>query len=226
MIPPSFTEYLIPERWGLDQDLDWQVDQLLDLATLQAHGVAMIKTHLHRVCIDLNRPADQCLLHWQHNTHGEKLVLKTMERNLEQQLVQKYHRPYFDLLAKFVQQYSPRWIIDLHSMPSTTSTYHRQKNPGQNPHRPDFCISDFHGQSCSAPFMDKIITSLPHPGQQAKKNDPYFGGYITQFLAPLPVENVQIEINRKLYMNEEQRELRPEAFATLAAQLNSLLLSL
>ena len=61
-----------------------------------------------------------------------------------------------------------------------------------------------------------------------KQNDPYFGGHVTRHIHATyqNINNIQIEINRKIYMDEAKRELNTSLVKELKLNLtNSLIKS-
>lgn len=227
MIPEEFKAYLTPNQKVRDQDLDYQVQNLVDIEALRKMGVAVLVSHIHRICIDLNRPEAQCLLGWKENTQGEKIVLKEPDEEDAHRLVYLYHSPYFELFKAMLSETKNRKkrlpVIDLHSMPSVPTDYHLQKNPAQTKERADFCISDLKGKSCEKNYLNIIVSGLKTTNT-VSINDPYLGGHITQFASGFPNINVaQIEINRKLYMNESEISVYVEKCVGLKETLMKML---
>lgn len=227
VVPEEFRQYLTPNQKDRDQDLDYQVHHLVDIEALRKMGVAVLVSNIHRVCIDLNRPEAQCLLGWKENTQGIKLVLNEPDEEDAHRLVYVYHSPYFELFKAMLNEAKNRKkrlsVIDLHSMPSVPTKYHLNKNPAQSKERADFCISDLKGKSCEKTYLNLITQNLKTANSVAI-NDPYLGGYITQFASGFPNINVaQIEINRKLYMNESEISVYADKCAVVKETLMKML---
>lgn len=211
VVPDEFKSYLNPNEKDRNQDLDYKVHHLVDIEALRQMGVAVLVSNIHRVCVDLNRAEAQCLLGWKENTQGVKLVLNEPDEDDAHRLIYLYHSPYFELLKAMLNEGRNRSkrlpVIDLHSMPSVPTEYHLKKNPHQSKERADFCVSDLKGKSCEKNYIHLIQAELKKTNT-VTINDPYIGGYITQFCAEFPNVNVaQIEINRRLYMNESEIEV-------------------
>lgn len=208
-IPDEFLPYLTTNILDRNIDLDYKVQTLVDIEALRKLGVVVLVSHIHRICIDLNRPDAQCLLGWKENTRGTKIVLKEPDEEDSHRLIYLYHSPYFEVFKAILNEAKARKkrlpVIDLHSMPSLPTAYHLNKNPNQSKVRTDFCLSDLKGKSCEKNYINSIATLLKSQSHSVSLNDPYQGGYITQFASEFPNVNVvQIEINRKLYMNENE----------------------
>jgi N-formylglutamate amidohydrolase len=206
-IPEEFTPYLTVNTHDLNQDLNYQVNELVNIEQLTQQGIAVLVSHVHRVCIDLNRAPEQAIFAWKENTQGVSLVTKTAHEAFCEKALHRYHYPYFEMLRSVLDEgkknrQSPLSVIDLHSMPSKPTAYHLKKNPQQKIVREDFCISDLKGKSCHPEYMN-FAETLFTKDFSVSMNDPYLGGYVTQFFHQCGGNNaLQIEINRKLYMDE------------------------
>src|SRR5688572_26320480 len=74
-IPEEFRSYLSGDEDAYKSDVDFKVNELIDIESLQQAGVAVLVSHIHRICVDLNRAENNCVLFWKENTHGKKLVV-------------------------------------------------------------------------------------------------------------------------------------------------------
>lgn len=231
-IPREFPPYLTSNKDSLGKDVDYKVNELVDIEKLNQAGIAVIVSNIHRTCIDLNRASDICVLNWKKNSHGERLVLKEPDTQTTYELTQKYYTPYYEMLksminALYKSQPSIVSLIDLHSMPSTPTKYHLDINANQKMERPDFCVSDIEGISCSKEYIDYVCEQLTSFSKLVTQNDPYFGGYITRHIHATykNINNIQIEINRKIYMDEKNRQLKPELIKGLKVNLTKNLIA-
>ena len=113
--------------------------------------------------------------------------------------IEKFYRPYHAALHALVERAVARFgvavLIDCHSMPSSADN-----------NAPDFVIGDRYGASAAAWIVETIEAPLANAGYIVRRNKPYAGGYITErYGAPgNGRHSVQIEINRKLYMDERR----------------------
>jgi N-formylglutamate amidohydrolase len=92
------------------------------------------------------------------------------------------------------------------------------RDPGKR--RVDFVLGDAHGASCGRAVTDWADSHLRRLGYSVARNDPFAGGFITRHYGR-PAEGrhaLQIEVNRRLYMDEE-RIVRSANFPRLAADL-------
>ena len=214
-IPNRFVTHLSPNQKTRDRDLDFKVNEILPIPRLQKLGLHVIVAKLHRACIDLNRTREQALFAWPKNSFGEDLVISEMPVLESEAFLKELYDPYFESIQKLCDMRLP--LIDLHSMPSRATAYHLAKNPKQNTDRPDFCISDADGHSAPIENVRFIHDFLQSRHYDARLNEPYKGGHITQHFGGLGIPTIQIETNRKLYMDEEKQIVLPKKLNQLTA---------
>jgi N-formylglutamate deformylase len=227
-VPPEAPWLLnLPERL-LMFDVDRYVDQLYQPA-IERLGLGWIKTDWHRYACDLNRlssdvDSDSVVgstnsagkfprgLLWSMTTKGERLMAAPVPEIEFQKILKRCFFPFHNSvqeLAEFVCPKTTRsaekslFHLDLHSMPSFGTSEHR--DPGE--WRADLVISNQDGKSSSAAFFDMVCAAGASQGFSVRQNWPYKGGRITEAYGR-PQEGwhtVQVELNRKLYMDEETK---------------------
>jgi N-formylglutamate deformylase len=227
-VPAEFQEYLSGDERAYKEDVDFKVNELIDIPTLQKNGVAVVVSHVHRICVDLNRAEENCVLFWKDNTQGKKLVVKDPTPEIAQKFIEEYHRPYYEILKTALLELEKRKqgkvsMVDLHSMPSKPTAYHMKQNPNQSIWRPDFCLSDRKGKTCDPEFIKYFHDVLTILGHSASLNNPYVGGFVTEYVDRYRTNNIQIEINRSIYMNEDTKELVPSKVLSLKPLLTQVL---
>ncbi len=217
-------------------DVDRYVN-LLYAPVIEKLKIKAVIADIHRYVIDLNRlsdDVDSSSVAGQANTAGkhsaglqslittacEKLMHAPISQGLHDQLVRQYFDPFHDSIRKIYQEMraAPQvYHMDLHSMPSLGTTEHR--DPGQ--FRPDIVISDGDGKSCSPFFKDLVIDSYQKAGFEVGYNWPYKGGRVTEVYGQPSKgqEAIQVELNRKIYMNEKTKKLDLEKLKSVQAQL-------
>lgn len=234
IIPDEFEAFLVKDKKVRDRDVDYGVHELIEFEELRKAGILIIKSNIHRICVDLNRAADKCVLNWKSNSHGEPLVIQEPDAETTELLIGKYHAPYYQTLRSTIEVVQEHFekkfskekrssFVDLHSMPSKPTAYHLKQNPNQAMSRPDFCNSDQHGVSCDAEYIN-YVTDLFKEKYNPAINNPYVGGHITQYFMHEKVNNIQIEINRALYMNEESRTFNTDKKDVLKRDLTDILI--
>jgi len=134
--------------------------------------------------------------------------------------IETLYRPYHNALTALVDDTAARFgrvlLIDCHSMPAVGGPLDR--DPGKR--RVDFVLGDAHGVSCAPAVTDWADSYLRSLGYSVARNDPFAGGFITRHYGQ-PASGrhaLQIEVNRRLYMDEE-RIVRSANFPRLAADL-------
>ena len=89
-------------------------------------------------------------------------------------------------------------------MPSQGLAFH--KDSGKK--RPEVVIGDHEGKTCSEAFKDLVMAAYKTAGFEVALNWPYKGGAITWIYGQPQKgqEALQVELNRKLYMDEESKD--------------------
>jgi N-formylglutamate deformylase len=135
--------------------------------------------------------------------YGELLTVADVKRRIA-----RYYRPYHAALQAALDdafgQFGAVWHIDCHSMKSTGNAM----NVDSGQARPDLVVSDGEGTTADPQFTAWVAARWRELGYHVSVNDPYKGGgIIRRYGAPrLKRHSIQLEFNRKLYMNEETFE--------------------
>ena len=125
--------------------------------------------------------------------------------------LQRLHRPYHAALMRLVEETHARFrvtvVIDCHSMPSAAAA-------------PDIVLGDRHGISAAPMLTRAAEDAFERQGFSVARNVPYAGGYTTQLHGrPSRAHHaLQIEINRALYLDEDNIRPGPQ-FAELRGRL-------
>lgn len=122
-------------------------------------------------------------------------------------LYRPYHRALRQLLTGTLEHFGGYILIDCHSMPSAGI-------PGERAARHpnvDIVLGDCHGTSCHPVIAEMAERVLTAKGYTVMRNAPYAGGFTTaHYGAPSPGRHaLQIEINRRLYMDERTMDRKP-----------------
>lgn len=90
--------------------------------------------------------------------------------------------------------------------------------------RPDFVVSDRDGTTAGDGFTEHVADTLRRLGYDVRVNDPYKGAELIRAYADPAIgrHSIQIEINRRLYMDEDA-VVKHEGFARLAHDLDRML---
>ena len=182
---------------------------------------AVIETPIARAIVDVNRasddraPANPDGVVKTVTTDGTPVYREGMfpDDALVEDLLQRYYFPYHERLGDLPESRDIRLALDCHSM------LKRSPVASDKPDlpRPLICLSnrgDEHGMpvrggghvTCPPEWIGALAESLGQAfagGGRVAINDPFAGGYISQYHYEREgVPWIQIEINRKLYLNE------------------------
>lgn len=199
----------------LFEDGDALTQELYDLGE-SVHAV--IKAPIARAFVDLNRAPDSVKNRdgvVKTHTVGGKRIYKRgtlMTPDDIQCLLARYYYPYHDNLTRAAQAKNLHLALDCHSMLAQAPK--GSTNPGEK--RPLFCLSnrggpdgypdkDFPKLSCCPDRIQKLAECLRFTFELNTAdvciNHPFHGGYITERHGLNPLPWIQVEINRKLYLN-------------------------
>ena len=139
--------------------------------------------------------------------------------------VKKYHRPYHktlkEIMSSTYQNFGKFYHINAHSMQNKATAMSDQE---KGTRRPDFVIGDRDGTSCKREFTDLIVDFLRSLNYSVDINDPYKGMELVDAYSDPEIKknSVQIEVNRRLYMDEITR-IKSDNFDLLKTNIGSLL---
>jgi N-formylglutamate amidohydrolase len=241
-IPPEATWLTQVPDVTLFRDVDRFVDVLYGPA-LERLKIPFVKADIHRYVVDLNRlPADvdkesvegsmnpsgsfTTGYHWVQTTQGEILLPKPLTQAQHEALTTQYYEPFHQKIREQFFQFKvspthPVFHLDAHSMPSQATAAHR--DAGQT--RPDIVVSDQDGTSCARKFSDLVQRAYAAVGFQVAYNWPYKGGRITQtYGQPQKGQHtLQVEMNRRLYMNENTHQIETQKAGQVQIQVQKAL---
>jgi N-formylglutamate amidohydrolase len=136
--------------------------------------------------------------------NGAEIYREKLSFAEAEQRITACYRPYHDALTDLVTATRDRFghclLVDCHSMPSVGGPM--DADSGRK--RVDFILGDRYGTSCAAAVTDRVEATLAGLGYQIRRNLPYAGGFTTvHYGRPATgIHALQIEINRRLYMDE------------------------
>jgi N-formylglutamate amidohydrolase len=203
LFPRAFVD---PNREALELDPQMFEDELPPAANTESPRVAAGLGMIARVVAS------------GEEIYGRKLRVAEATHRIE-----RYWRPYHAILGELIAETKRRFgacvLVDCHSMPSVGGPMER--DAGRE--RVDIVLGDCRGTSCAPALTDRVERDLRHLGYAVARNNPYSGGFVTQFYGR-PGEEMhalQIEINRALYMDEAAL-CRGPGFAKVAADMGKL----
>ena len=226
------------------------VDELYRPAT--ELGVALVAAQFPRTYLDPNRHAGDIDLelidggHWPHEqvpsgkaALGKALIWRTLDdgraiyaRKLAvaevEARIQRCHTPYHGALTRWIAATHARfglsYHVNCHSMNEVAGV---QGEGGRGSRRADFVLGDRDGSTCEPGFTAFVKRWLESAGYEVKVNDPYKGVELVRaYSDPLHGRHsLQIEINKRLYMDERSRT-KHAGFDRLQANLRGLVAAL
>lgn len=231
----------------LRQTEDIYVDELFSGAI--THGVPLLKATFSRSYIDVNRAVDDIdptilngvfpsSLHpsersivghglIRHLCRGQNIYGGKIPVAVALARITNYYKPYHAVLQGLVsaahQRYGAVWHMNCHSMSASESQGLSRISEMFTRPRADIVLGDRNGTSCEPAFLRAVAQFFRERGYTVAVNDPYKGMEILRRYGQphKGMHSLQIEINRRLYVNEENFERLP-GFAKLQADLTAL----
>jgi N-formylglutamate amidohydrolase len=131
--------------------------------------------------------------------YAGKLPFAEAERRIAE-LYRPYHAALETLVERTREDFGVAFLLDCHSMPSIGGPTDRDRGAA----RPDIVLGDRFGTSCTSTVTDMAERILRDLDLSVGRNDPYAGAFTTAHYGrpSRRVHAVQIEVNRRLYMDE------------------------
>ncbi len=164
---------------------------------------------------------------WRVLDTGEAIYSRKLSVDEVKRRIVRYHQPYQravkDALDAVHDHFGGVWHLNLHSMPAVSSAV-SEEGPGKP--RADFVLGDRDGTTCEPEFTAKVAEALRAMGYDVKVNDPYKGVELVRAFSDPKARrhSLQIEVNRKLYMDERTRG-KNAGFDELKGNLGKLLVA-
>lgn len=205
------------------------VDQLF--AAAPDHGAPLLRAAYARAYLDLNREPweldpqmfDEVLPSHINATSlrvagglgtiprlaadGRDIYHQKLDFTEVRQRLNRVYFPYHHSLSRMIEDTQLAFgyclLIDCHSMPSMSGLGPAHHGGDQ---RADIVLGDRFGATCAPELTDCVHRTLSGLGFRVRRNNPYAGGFTTYHYGRprTGVHVLQIEINRRLYMDEVQ----------------------
>lgn len=212
---------------ALGVDADLYVDELYQDAP--DVGATLLVARLSRYVCDLNRGEEDVDplaasggtahsaphgLIWRSTTEGHRALVHPLSRPELKRRIEQYYRPYHACLQQLLDEKRKRFgfaiLVAGHSMPSRGRYGH--VDTGQA--RADVVPGSRGRTSASSEIIETPERLARARGWTVAHDNPYRGGYTTAHYGR-PAEQqhaLQVELARRLYMDEESLEKRPGRF--------------
>lgn len=222
---------------AIGNDADLYVDDLYQGAPLL--GASVLVSHVSRYVCDLNRAEGEVDarsvagssggnyphgLIWRRTTDDQPALVaplsgQELQRRL-QNLYHPYHRALADLVSAKLTRFGHVVVLCAHSMPSRGRPGHRDAGT----ERADV-VPGSRGGRTAAPIVIQTPELLAiERGWSVTHDDPYRGGYTTGLYGRpnQDVHAVQVELARRLYMDESTLRKKEDDFPRVAAYCDAL----
>jgi len=162
---------------------------------------------------------------WRITDNGVPLYSRKLTAREVEGRIANCWRPYHEAVARAIDDAHRRHgysiHLDCHSMPAVSAPYSTDF-PGLV--HADFVIGDRDGTTADPRLSKKICSHLESLGYTTSYNHPYKGVELVRRYGDPARDrhSIQVELNRKLYMDEATLEMTPQA-AKLKTDLRSLL---
>jgi len=164
---------------------------------------------------------------WRIARGGSPMYDRKLTAGEVQRRIDRWYAPYHAAVTGEIdalhRTFGAVWHVNCHSMPAVGDA--NADDPGRP--RADFVLGDRDGSTCAPGFTAFVAATIAGLGYSVAINDPYKGVELVQKHGrpALRRHSLQIEMNRRLYMDEAT--LAPNAhYADLEAALERLLAAL
>jgi N-formylglutamate deformylase len=235
-VPESVASELVVARDQLMRDADVYVDKLY--AGAPSAGASLLVAHVSRYVVDLNRAPDDIEAEtvpdhpdprgvqprgvvWRVTTEGRPALAHPLTYSALLDRLARFHAPYHNALDRELVRKQKKFghaiLIAAHSMPSSPRT-------GGAAIRADV-VPGTRGRTSADPrIIDLVDRFFRDAGLSVRHDDPYRGGWTTARCGR-PSEHlhaIQIELNRALYVDENNGRPKDGDFEKLSALLTEL----
>ena len=183
----------------------------------------IIRNHISRVIIDLNRdkreinrkilksfPSNLEFLNSlkakagiglipNKDSEGYEIYKEKLDWKIVKHRIENYYDPWHAILQKKIKSIKKNFgyvfLLDIHSMPSSINKTVLS----------DFVIGNNYDRASNEEYREKLMQIIRKKNYSVSNNYPFSGGFITKNYSDIKdnIFCIQIEINKKLYMNED-----------------------
>ncbi len=200
-VPKEIRDKMLLSDFEIRKIADLFTDELFDIP-----GCYIVKGKISRLVADVNRAPDD--IESQARLGDERVVVDVTE-DLRQvyavpptlEMIVERIKQYHDTFHAEIEKFFPKvkFLIDGHSMRGIGPT---SKADAGNP-RPDISLGNRGFTTCDRRITKFFVRAFEKLGYSVKVNDPYEGKYIIGcHCSRKYLPGIQIEINRRLYLNQ------------------------
>lgn len=201
-VPKSIRKNMLLTNREIKNEADLYTDEIFKLRNTHT-----LTGKVSRLVTDLNRAPDHIEL---ENILAHEGVVVSVNEDSKQiyktppsidkifKRIEKYHNPFHSKIEALKPKI--KFLIDGHSLRSVGPA----TKVDRGDKRADIVIGNRHFTTCPRTITVKVIKFFESKGYTVKLNDPYEGKYIIgHHCSRSGLYGLQIEVNRKLYMNEK-----------------------
>lgn len=227
LIPDEFApDFCIPKD-ELDEEIKYMADNYTDSIFAELLSISsFIKSKISRIVLDIerfkeeeNEPMSKVGMSALYIKTSNGKVLRNIgeiNKNKLEGIYNDYHEAFTGLVNLSLEKNNIAMIIDCHSFPSTPREYESDKEYS----RPDICIGvdEYHTPE---KLTDLLKGNFEELGFSVKINSPFSGSIVPMnfYKKDKRVISIMIEVNRKLYINEETF-LKLKSFSTVGNKIS------
>ena len=208
-IPPELEDRLAIGRKDIFEDSDSFTPQIYDL---QEKARYVVKASIARAFVDPSRPVSDLPpdnpdgVIKSHTCFG-KIIYKPDRQPTGSEinsLLEKYYYPFHNQIQAFVNagRNDLKICLDCHSMAETGPAI----APDTGERRPAICLGNRFGEASPDEMIQKLrscfMIAFELNETEVTINKPFAGGFITRNYGNNPIPWIQVEMNRKLYLEE------------------------
>lgn len=216
--PDELKGHFLEDKIADLDDTDWFLQDLNDFAS--ELGITVIYANYSRWVIDLNRDPQSAPLYndgrlitgltTTSDFLGNPIYKEGFEpdQNEIERRLENYYWPYYrkieELIEERKKQFGKVLLWDAHSIRHYVPTIRKEIFP-------EMILGDNDEKSADKKLIDITLKNLSST-YQVNHNDPFKGGHITRYFGK-PENNVhalQLERNKNLYMDDEERKFHPQ----------------
>ncbi|MCU0235356.1 MAG: N-formylglutamate amidohydrolase [Thermoanaerobaculales bacterium] len=220
-IPADLRQTFLVDDAALERELDRMTDHYTDaLFAVSEAAVATVRFPASRLVVDPERFDDDAREPMAQRGQGVVYTLTSDGRPLRhpptpferEALLDRFYRPHHARLTERVTAalavHGTALIVDAHSFPDQPLPMELDQRPG----RPDICIGT-DPLHTPTPLVERLVAACDALGWSVQVDAPYAGAMVPgRFLRREPrVQSVLIEVNRRLYVEDGPRGVRPAA---------------
>lgn len=220
-VPADIRRLMTLSDKDIQKNADLYTDLIYDIPS--AH---VVKAKISRLVVDVNRAPDDIESESELCSEGvvvritrdgrfvynEEPKPESISRRIE-----TYHHSFHEEVERYIDDV--KLLIDGHSMWSISPKL--AKNPGAS--RADIVLGNRRYATCNYKITKFFRDAFSDLGYNVKLNDPFEGHYIIGYhCSRRRTPGLQIEINKRLYLDEKTLEKNDEQIAKLNGQLKEI----